>query len=82
MKITEITRSFSKTIQEKQFEPINVFASYKAEVSEKDDLEKVSQELYEKAVNDVGVAISEAMWERWTNPQKAVKKLTKEPTPF
>lgn len=80
MKIIEIARSFSKTIQEKQFEPINIFASYKAELDENDDIEKVSKELYEKAVNDVGLAISEKMWEKWTNPQKAVRKQVKEET--
>ena len=38
MKITNITRSFSAKKQIKQFEPIEVFASYTAEVDEKDKL--------------------------------------------
>jgi hypothetical protein len=78
MKITEITRSFSKTIQEKQFEPISFFASYKAEVDENDDLKKVSAELYENAIDDVGIAIDKKLYERWTNPQKVVREKVKE----
>jgi predicted AAA+ superfamily ATPase len=78
MKITEITRSFSKTIQEKQFEPISIFASYKAEVDEKDDIKEVSAELYKNAMNDVGIEISKKSYEIWTNPQKVVRANVKE----
>lgn len=77
MIIKEIARSFSKTLQEKDYEPVNVFASYKAELSETDNPEEVSKELYEKAVNDVGLAISEKMWEKFTNPQKVVRENVK-----
>ena len=77
MKIIEIARSFSKTIQEKQFEPINIFASYKAEVSENEDVEKVSKILFKKAVDDVGIAMTEKPWEMWTNPPKAARRVGK-----
>ena len=77
MKIIEIARSFSKTIQEKQFEPINIFASYKAEVSEGEDVEKMSKILFKKAVDDVGIAMTEKPWEMWTNPPKAARRITK-----
>lgn len=78
MKILEITRSFSKTIQERPFEPISIFASYKAEVDEKDDIKKVSAELYKNAMNDVGEDISKKAYEIWTNPQKVVRADVKE----
>jgi hypothetical protein len=82
MKIIEVSRSFSAKIQIKQFEPIETFASYKAEVDEKDDLQKVSNDLYERAMNDVGMTISDAKWNKWLNPQKEVRKIVKSNAPF
>jgi hypothetical protein len=78
MKIIEISRSFSRKIQLNQFEPIELFCSYKAEVDENDDLAKISHELYTKAMNDVFVEIAEKGWEIWTNPQKVVRQNVKE----
>jgi hypothetical protein len=78
MKKIEIARSFSKTIQESAYEPVNVFASYKAEVEEGESISEVSDRLYQMAVDDVGMAISDKLWEKWTNPQKFVRKMVKE----
>ena len=55
-KITEISRSFSQTRQYKQFEPVNIFASYKAELNGNEtveELREISRELYQKAQTDV-----------------------------
>lgn len=45
MRITEITYSLGRTIQVKNFEPVNFHASIKAEVKEKEDLNKAFDEL-------------------------------------
>ena len=78
MKIIEISRSFSKKVQEKQYEPYEVFASYKAEVTEKEagDVAMLSNKLFKLAVDDVGVALRERYFEKWTNPAKAVKGIS------
>lgn len=47
MKPIEITYSVGKTIQIKSFEPINLHASIKVEVSPKEDLSKAFNELKE-----------------------------------
>jgi hypothetical protein len=51
----EIVRSFSKTYQQEQYQPINAFASYKVVMSKVDNetIDKVSKELADKAENDV-----------------------------
>lgn len=69
MKITEISRSFSKTIQEEPFEPLSVFAAYKAEVDEKDNLKEVSEKLHNLAQEDV-----RKVTDMWTNKRAALKR--------
>lgn len=70
MKITEITRSFSKTFQEKDYEPFNVFCSVKAELGEGDDPAKVSDALHEMAQADV-----RRITDMWTNKRAAMKRV-------
>jgi len=52
----EVVRSYSKKVQLKQFEPIDLFSSYKAilksGVSE-EEIKKISQWLFDKAKDDV-----------------------------
>ena len=79
-KITEISRSFSKTIQERQYEPISIFSSYKGELDGSETPEQIkefSESLYILAMNDVGLAYSEKEYQRWTNPQKVVRTVVK-----
>ena len=57
----EISRSFSRKLQVKQYEPAEFFASYKTECEEK-DAEKISQELFELCRRDV-----EASAEKYLN---------------
>lgn len=57
MKI-EVARSFSRTHQIKDFHPVVAFASYKAEAEEK-DIEKISEDLYQRAKADVMKALEE-----------------------
>jgi hypothetical protein len=47
MKVIELTYSVGKTIQIKPYEPINLHASIKAEVSPKEDLQKAFNDLKE-----------------------------------
>jgi len=52
----EVVRSFSKKIQLKQFEPIDIFASYKAVVKQgtsPEEIDAISQDLHRQAVKDV-----------------------------
>lgn len=56
MKITEITRSFSRKIQIEQYEPIEIFASYKGEFDGTETPEQIkqfSEHLYTLAEKDV-----------------------------
>lgn len=53
MKILTITRSYSRTVQIKQYEPANYFASFTAELDEKDKVEEVSVKLDELARQEV-----------------------------
>lgn len=56
MKITEIARSFSKTIQEESYSPISIFASYKGELDGSEtpeEIKKFSDSLYNLAEKDV-----------------------------
>ena len=55
-KITEIIRSFSKTIQEEAYSPISIFASYKGELDGTETPEQIkqfSEHLYTLAEKDV-----------------------------
>lgn len=73
MKITEISRSFSKTFQEKQFEPFNVFASYHGELDGTETPEEVkrfSEKLQGLAEEDV-----RAITDLWTNKREAKKRI-------
>lgn len=52
----EVARSFSKTMQVKQYEPINAFASYKAVLkpgTTQKEVEAISSALYKMAVRAV-----------------------------
>ena len=52
----EVARSFSKKVQLKQFEPIDLFASYKAIMkpgSTQVDIDEVSRQLFDKCEEDV-----------------------------
>ena len=85
MKISEITRSFSAKKQISSYEPIEIFASVKAEVDEKDNLEEVSKKLYLMAMNSVGKDITDAEYDKWlAGKSKAIKQVQKEkePKPF
>lgn len=56
MKITEICRSASKTIQEENYQPFSVFASYKGELNGDESDEEIKQfstRLYILAEKDV-----------------------------
>lgn len=56
MKIIEVSRSYSRTIQAKQYEPISAFSSYKAELTgeeSKEEVEKISNELFRLSYLDV-----------------------------
>lgn len=73
IKIKEISRSFSKTFQEAQFEPFNVFASYKGELEGDETAEEVVQAsdyLYELAQEDV-----RRITDMWTNRREANKRM-------
>jgi hypothetical protein len=70
MKITEITASLGRTIQIKQFEPLNFHASIKAEVGEGEDLNKAFEEI-KKIVKDQ-VAKEIVIWE---NPQMVLRRM-------
>ena len=70
MKITEITYSIGRTIQIKQYEPINFHASAKAEVAENEDLDKSYAELKKIVTAQIGKEI--AMWE---NPQMVLRRM-------
>lgn len=55
-KITEVARSFSKTIQEEAYSPISIFASYKGELDGTETPEQIKQfsaHLYTLAEKDV-----------------------------
>ena len=56
MKITEIARSFSKTLQEEPYSPISIFASYKGEldgIETPEEIKQFSTRLYVLAEKDV-----------------------------
>lgn len=56
MKIIEISRSFSRKIQIEQYEPIEIFASYKGELDGSETPEQIQQfsaHLYALAERDV-----------------------------
>ena len=57
----EIARSYSKTIQLNQFEPVNVFMSAKAEIEDDDihNIRLLSSELYNLCKNTVDNDIKE-----------------------
>jgi len=49
----EITRSFSRKVQQSQYEPIEMFASVKAMVSKDSDINAISEQLQAWAVDQV-----------------------------
>jgi nucleoid-associated protein YejK len=59
----EVSRSYSKKVQIKQFEPIDAFCAAKAEVDKKDMI-KISKELFEFCRNQVEKDIDDIVNER------------------
>ena len=53
MKIKEVERGYYQKIQVSQFEPIEWFASFRAEVGEGEDPNEVSEKLYRMAKAEV-----------------------------
>jgi hypothetical protein len=80
-KIKEIARSFSKTFQEKQFEPFQVFASYKGELEGNETPEEVrefSEKLQALAEEDV-----RRITDMWTNRRAAnIRRKEEKEVPF
>jgi len=59
----EISRSYSRKLQVKQYEPMEVFSSYKAVMKPQatnEEINQVSQELYSKAKDEVDTEIEYA----------------------
>lgn len=73
MKIVEITASLGRTIQIKQFEPLNFHASVKAEVGENEDLDKAFAELKKIVKEQVGEEVV-----AWTNPQMVLRRMNQQ----
>lgn len=57
MKVTEIAASISRTYQIEDFEPINAFASLKAEVGEGENLDEAFCKLYLEARRQVNFQV-------------------------
>jgi len=72
MKLTEITYSMGRTIQVKQYEPMNLHYSIKAEVTDKDDLRKCWAKLRAEVDKQMGADLM-----IWDKPQTAVNHLYK-----
>lgn len=72
MKITEITYSEGKTIQEHSYEPRSFHFSIKAEVG-KEDIQKA----YDEIKAEVKKALDREVM-KWQNPQKFVRETLKE----
>ncbi|HPY53595.1 MAG: hypothetical protein BWY47_00419 [Bacteroidetes bacterium ADurb.Bin302] len=70
MEIKEITYSLGRTIQIKQYEPMNFHASIKAEVKGGEDLNKAYAEL--KKIVQEQIAKEMAIWE---NPQMILRRM-------
>lgn len=69
-KITEITYSVGRTMQIKQYEPINFHASAKAEVSEGEDIDKAYSELKKVVTAQIGKEVA-----AWENPQMVLRRM-------
>lgn len=59
MKVIEIEVKYSKTVQEKQYEPVSFEAKMKIKVSEVDDREDQWMEAFSEVVGEVKEAIKE-----------------------
>lgn len=70
MEIKEITYSLGRTLQVKQYEPMNFHASIKAEVSPKEDLNKAYAELKKIVESQIGYEMA-----KWENPQMIVRRM-------
>lgn len=77
-KIVEVTRSYSRKIQIKQFEPVDVFCSFKAEVTEDCDIKAVSNQLY----YDCRLMVAEEIRDLQSQVEKSKKKLQKNEQDF
>lgn len=75
MKKIEIARSHSRKINLGNYESADFFASYKTEVEEKDDETEVSEELYQKAKEDVERDIGEFLALRGRSKEMNVEKV-------
>ncbi len=66
MKVLEIEVKYSKTIQEKQFEPVNFEARMKIKLDEDDERE----ELWSEGFSDVVAEVNEAIKIHLKKPEK------------
>jgi uncharacterized protein YicC (UPF0701 family) len=70
----EISRSYSRTIQLAQYEPMTQFSSYKAIMkpgSTDEEIKEVSEELYQRCEEEVDHII-----ESFKNPGKVMRRMT------
>lgn len=67
-KIIELTYSYGRTKQVEAFNPVNIHASIKAEITEEDDVRDVYEQLKYYAITQVNFDIDEAV-EALRNPQ-------------
>jgi len=77
MEKIEIARSFSQTKQVSAYQPIQVFASYKATLEKGESEKKVSEELYRKAKADVEEGINEFTSSNGINPKRLISAVDK-----
>lgn len=75
MRKIEIARSHSRKINLGNYESADFFASYKAEVEEKDDEAEVSENLYQRAKEDVERDIAEFLALRGRSKEMNVERV-------
>lgn len=80
MKITELTYSYGRTKQVEQFNPINIHASIKAEISDGEDVASVYQLLKQKVIEKVNADVEQAV-EALRSPQPK-QRATRTPNKF
>ena len=73
MKINEITVSYGRTLQIKQFEPMTFHFSAKAELSEKDNVDEAYADLKKIVEEQLGQEIVQ-----WENPQMVLRRMQQE----
>ncbi|MEK6881971.1 MAG: hypothetical protein AABY22_20300 [Nanoarchaeota archaeon] len=80
MVVKQISVSFNRTIQWRQFEPVNIFAGCEAEVTEKEDLEEAYAGLYnivKREVTDRIEKILEAKEKREKEQREKAEEFSK-----